>query len=101
MPLPKPRDWPEVMHFSKVWDTRFSPKRLGAMCFYEVVDKRPPRAGEYFVSGAIPEAYFAPNDLSTVFTIVKPTFLAKHQTVTIWDKGEPATSVRPAPKAKV
>jgi hypothetical protein len=30
---------------------------------------RPPRRGEYYLSGAIPEAWDAPNDLSTPFFI--------------------------------
>jgi len=38
---------------------------------YEVVDYRPPLAGEYYLSGAIPQAYKAPNDLSTPYLIVK------------------------------
>jgi len=32
-------------------------------------EKRPPKAGEWYISGAIPEAYLAPNDLSTPFDI--------------------------------
>jgi len=33
---------------------------------------RPPKKGEWFISGAIPEAYQAPNDLSTAYLIAKP-----------------------------
>ncbi len=33
--------------------------------------KRPPKKGEYFLSGAIPMAYKAPNDLSTVYYIAE------------------------------
>jgi hypothetical protein len=32
---------------------------------------RPPRKGEWYLSGAIIEAYRAPNDLSTAFQIAK------------------------------
>lgn len=35
-------------------------------------DFRPPRKGEYYLSGAIVAAYKAPNDLSTAFRIVRP-----------------------------
>jgi hypothetical protein len=33
---------------------------------------RAPKKGEYYVSGAIPAAYKAKNDLSTSFLIVEP-----------------------------
>lgn len=33
---------------------------------------RPPRKGEYYLSGAIPCAYLAPNDLSTPYRIAIP-----------------------------
>ncbi|MHA1285911.1 MAG: hypothetical protein ACTSPB_00780 [Candidatus Thorarchaeota archaeon] len=32
---------------------------------------RPPKKGEFYVSGAIPEVYEVPNDLSTSFYIIK------------------------------
>lgn len=35
-------------------------------------EKRPPKNGEYYLSGAIIEAYKAPNDLSQSFHIAKP-----------------------------
>ncbi len=34
-------------------------------------EKRCPKKGEYYLSGAIVEAYLAPNDLSTEFYIAK------------------------------
>lgn len=34
-------------------------------------DVRAPKKGEWYISGAIPEAYRAPNDLSTEFRIAK------------------------------
>lgn len=38
---------------------------------YEVIDFRCPREGEYYLSGAVPQAYQAPNDLSHEYLIVK------------------------------
>lgn len=32
---------------------------------------RPPRKNEWYISGAIPEVYQAPNDLSTAFHIAR------------------------------
>jgi len=32
---------------------------------------RPPKKGEWYISGAIPEAYYVRNDLSTAFYIAK------------------------------
>ena len=34
-------------------------------------EHRKPQAGEWYLSGAIPEAYRAPNDLSTVYHIAR------------------------------
>lgn len=34
-------------------------------------EKRPPRAGEWYLSGSIVEAYKAPNDLTTPFHIAR------------------------------
>ena len=34
-------------------------------------EKRPPRAGEWYLSGAIVEAYRAPNDLTTPYHIAR------------------------------
>lgn len=34
---------------------------------------RAPRKGEWYLSGAIPEAYRAPNDLSTPYHILRET----------------------------
>jgi hypothetical protein len=39
---------------------------------YERLGFRPPRKGEHYVSGAIPCAYRAPNDLGSPFLIVRP-----------------------------
>lgn len=34
-------------------------------------ERRAPRRGEWYISGAIAEAYYAPNDLSTSYRIAK------------------------------
>jgi len=47
-------------------------------------EKRPPRKGEWYLSGAIPEAYRAPNDLTTPFHIA--TLVRVHtETVVVVD----------------
>lgn len=57
------------------------------MYYYRPVDFRPPKRGEFYLSGAIPEAYRAPNDLSgDSFVIVEKTFKAKM--VQAYTKGE-------------
>lgn len=38
---------------------------------YEPLAFRCPKKGEYFVSGAIPEIYIAPNDLSCEYLVVR------------------------------
>lgn len=40
---------------------------------WEKVGFRPPRQGEYYLSGAIVEAWQAPNDLPTDYHVIKPT----------------------------
>ena len=42
---------------------------------------RHPKKGEYFISGAIPEAYLTPNDLSCPYNIATRVKV-KHRTVT-------------------
>jgi hypothetical protein len=44
-------------------------------------EKRPPRKGEWYLSGAIIEAYLAPNDLSTPYHIAR-LVRTKTETVT-------------------
>lgn len=41
--------------------------------FILVGETRPPRRGEWYLSGAIPCAYRAKNNLSASYTIVRPT----------------------------
>lgn len=42
-------------------------------------EKRPPKKGEWYLSGAIVEAYKAPNDLTTAYYIAK---IVRIETVT-------------------
>jgi hypothetical protein len=44
-------------------------------------EKRPPRAGEWYLSGARPAAYRAPNDLSSAYHIAR-LVLTETETVT-------------------
>lgn len=46
------------------------------------IDFRCPKKGEYYVSGAIPEAYRAPNDLPTEYLVVEP--LVEHKLKQVW-----------------
>lgn len=46
-------------------------------------EKRQPCAGEWYLSGAIPEAYRAPSDLSSVYHIVK--LVAMRRTKPEWE----------------
>jgi hypothetical protein len=43
---------------------------FGKRYFQYSGQKRSPKKGEYYLSGAIPQVYQAPNDLSTVFHIM-------------------------------
>jgi hypothetical protein len=40
---------------------------------YRQLGFRPPKKGEFYLSGAIVVAYLAPNDLSTSYQVVEPT----------------------------
>ena len=50
-----------------------NPFRTGVIRLVAVLtgEKRPPKSDEWYLSGAIPEAYKAPNDLTTEFYILK------------------------------
>ena len=59
----------------------FSDGRMMAnMCFFKYLGFRPPNKGEWYLSGAIVEAYRAPSDLSVSFHVVEPTHKAVKQT---------------------
>lgn len=46
-------------------------------CYWRMKRVGTPKKGEWYISGAIPMAYRAPNDLSTSFMIAEPTHYAK------------------------
>lgn len=41
---------------------------------------RPPKKGEWYLSGAVPEAYKAPNDLGQAFRIMQPVRVERIET---------------------
>lgn len=49
--------------------------------FYNAVDYRAPKKGEYYLSGG--QVWTALNDLSTPFVVVEKTYKAKRKTVWI------------------
>ena len=57
---------------------------FGNTHFYEVVGYRAPCAGEFYISGAIPEAYYTANDLQQEFLIAVPRERAMQ--VKVWVK---------------
>jgi len=71
---------PEVMPFEGVNG------RQTLDCYWRYRGVGCPKKGEYYVSGAIPMAYKAPNNLSRSFMIVEPTHYAK--LVTKHERGE-------------
>lgn len=50
-------------------------------CFFKVVRFGKPKSGEYFLSGAIPEAYHNKTvaDMTVDYWIVEPTHLARQE----------------------
>ena len=77
---------PEVMPFERADGTRTFD------CYWRRLRVRPPRKGEWYVSGAIPMAYRAPNDLTGRFLVVEPTHRAK--LVTKHERGAPMATGR-------
>lgn len=75
---------PDTLRFEKLGT---APDRIkgGSVCFYRRIAVRHPKKGEYYVSGAEPAAYLAPNDLTSCYLIVVPTHYARSATV----PGEP------------
>jgi len=51
--------------------------------FYRELGRRCPRKGEWYLSGAIVEAYQAPSDLSTEFMVVEKTRAARRVTIEV------------------
>ena len=66
---------PATLHFEALPDEKpqmlweSSPKCVRQ---FRILWKRNPRKGEWYVSGAIPAAYKAPNDLTSEYLVVKP-----------------------------
>lgn len=58
---------------------------LARRVWCEVGERRPPMAGEYYLSGAIPEVWRAPNALGQAFRIVRPLYYARQ--IKAWGKG--------------
>jgi len=49
--------------------------------FYKAIGFRCPKKGEYFISGAKPRAYKAPNDLNTKYLIIEKTAKGKREEI--------------------
>lgn len=62
----------KTIHFEGMGPGKWSYRRLGF---------RPPRKGEFYLSGAIVQAWRAPNDLGTPYHVVEPLEVYKPQTV--------------------
>ncbi len=75
------------MHFSQRPKLEREPVQFEGlgMCYYTKIGKRCPLKGEYYLSGAIPEAYRAPNDLMTEYWVVAPINYARKQQG--WERG--------------
>lgn len=65
---------PETVRFEGL--KRPGPGPREGKCFYRILGFRPPRKGEFYLSGAIVEAYRARNDLMATYTVVEPTHWA-------------------------
>ena len=76
-----------------VWNlsdtVHFEPMQVmpGIRCFYDIVGWRCPKMGEHYLSGALVEAWLAPQDLLNKYLVVVPTYKAVATTVYI--EGEP------------
>jgi len=71
---------PQTLRFEKLG--KIGDRTIGgAKCFYRKIAVRSPKKGEYYVSGAVPMAYLAPNDLTGSYLVVVPTNYAISATV--------------------
>lgn len=59
----------KLIFWSDVNPCKSSPRRLRE---YAIEGMRPPRRGEYYLSGAVVAAHMAPNDLSSAYIVVRP-----------------------------
>lgn len=84
---------------SEVWTPASKPCNFEGigMCFYEAGEFREPKRGEFYLSGAIVEAWRAPNPypLGSRYRIVRPTHRAVQKTY--WAEGERVVLVVPKP----
>jgi hypothetical protein len=70
---------PKVINFIPRGHCGFLPQRY----FYRVVGKRAPKKGEFYLSGAIVEAYEALFDMADEYTIVEKAHRAKTITIEV------------------
>lgn len=88
-PLVDPPDSTEVQalgfiaSISSYWTKPF--QRTFGLVAVKTGEKRNPKAGEWFLSGAIPEAYKAHNDLDTEYHILR---LARIETTVVSTESE-------------
>jgi hypothetical protein len=60
----------------------FEGLEVNAKWTWETLGYRAPKKGEYYLSGAIPMAYRALNDLSSEYFVVRP--VTKHKLRSVW-----------------
>lgn len=79
-PMSSPRGMQQVVNFEGI-----------GLCFFSHQGMRCPKAGEFYLSGAIVAAYRAPADLSSAYQVVKPTVRAVRVPNPYWpySAGEP------------
>lgn len=82
VPASTPRGAQQVVNFEGI-----------GLCFFSHQGMRCPKAGEFYLSGAIVAAYRAPADLSSAYQVVKPTVRAVRVPNPDWpySAGEPVT----------
>jgi len=73
----------KVYQFGMVFDTE-KKMTLPNNCEYKVLGYRNPKAGEWFLSGAIVSAYKATNDQSQPMLVVEPTTRRKLRNITAY-----------------
>lgn len=67
--------------YSVAMDERSATRQDRKARYVRTGEFRPPRAGEWYLSGAHPEAWKAPNDLGQSFHILAPVELLRGGTV--------------------
>lgn len=81
---PRPVDFKGLSYKSQMI-TWVNPFRLGIIGLVAIRtgEKRPPRAGEWYLSGAEPQAWRAPRDFETEYYILKLVTVVTTTTTTI------------------